>query len=320
MPEISVIMPVYNGAQWLSEAIDSVLQQSFNDFELICVNDSSTDNSEEILIGYSKKDKRVKYFTKQNEGSGAALNYGIKKSSGQYLCFIDQDDKYAPNYLEAMFKIITQTNCNVCECNAFFWENDKLTKIPYAEAKVSSCVVDISSAKKKKAFSGHYFPQWTKIIKKEFLENNNIKFPDRNNKAHDVPVHYKLIGLCDKIGYIKDCIYYHRVHENQISYNFDSGLYYLMTIKDVLNWIKENKIDRRHKRTIKEFLKYLFQYSASQAKEAYIYNELLQIISDNYNFITGFKIKKYVKKQKIKFNNNNNNALLCNMSITRRKK
>ena len=167
MPEISVIMPVYNGAQWLSEAIDSVLQQSFNDFELICVNDSSTDNSEEILIGYSKKDKRVKYFTKQNEGSGAALNYGIKKSSGQYLCFIDQDDKYAPNYLEAMFKIITQTNCNVCECNAFFWENDKLTKIPYAEAKVSSGVVDISSAKKKKAFSGHYFPQWTKIIKKE---------------------------------------------------------------------------------------------------------------------------------------------------------
>lgn len=309
MPKISIIMPVYNGSQWLNEAIDSVLGQSFKDFELICVNDSSTDNSEDILIDYSKKDTRVKCFTKENEGPGVALNYGINKSLGTYLCFIDQDDKYAPNYLEKMLQTIEETNCNLCECNAFFWKNNKLSKIPYPEVKVVSGIVDISSAKKKKAFSGHYFPQWTKIIKKEFLEKNNINFPTKENKAHDVPVHYKLIGLCDKIGYIKDCIYYHRVHENQISYNFDSGLYYLMTIKDVLNWIEENRIDRKFSKVVKEYLKYLIKYSASQARDVAVYKDLLQIISDNYNFITGYKIKRYVKKQKRKFKKNSNYVL-----------
>ncbi len=290
-------MPVYNGSQWMPEAIDSVLDQSFHDFELICVNDASTDNSEEILKNYSINDHRIKFYTKENEGPGAALNYGIKKSLGTYLCFIDQDDKYAPNYLEKMLRTIEKTNCNLCACHAFFWDNNILSEIPYPEAEVVSDIADIRSAKKKKVFSEHYFPQWTKIIKKEFIVKNNIYFPTRENKAHDVPFHYKLIGLCDRIGCIEDCLYYHRVHENQISYDFDRGLYYLMTIKDVLNWIEENKVDRKHKRRIKQYLKFLIKCSAGQSKAPHVYNELLQIISENYNFISRYKIKKYVKKK-----------------------
>ena len=301
MIKISILMPVYNGSQWLHEAINSVLEQTFNDFELICINDSSTDNSEEILKEYSIKDSRVKYFTKENEGPGAALNYGIKKSSGQYLCFIDQDDKYAPNYLEEMFSTIEKTNCDVCVCNAFFWENDKLSKIPYPDVQMSIGIVNISSANKKKAFSGHYSPHWTKIMKKGFLEKNNIYFPSRENKAHDVPFHYKLIGLCDKIGYIKDCIYYHRVHENQISHNFDAGLYYLMTIEDVLNWIEENNIARKRKKIIKQYLKFLIERSAQQAKDSFVYKELLEIISKHYDFISRCILKRYVKKKQRKF-------------------
>lgn len=303
MPEISVLMPVYNGGEWLNEAINSVLEQTFKDFELICVNDLSTDNSEEILKEYSLRDSRIKYYTKENEGPGAALNYGIKKSSGEYLCFIDQDDKYAPDYLEKMFKTIKKTNCDLCECNAFFWENNTLIKIYDVKFKTEFNTINISSAKKKKLFSCLYFPQWTKIIKKEFWEKNKIEFPNRENKAHDVPVHYKLIGLCDKIGYVEDCIYYHRVHKNQISYNFDSGLYCLMSIKDILNWIKENKIDKKHRKIIKQYLRFLIKISASQAKEKYIYKELLELISKNYNLVSGYRIKKYVKKKNKKFKN-----------------
>lgn len=291
-------MPVYNGSKWLNEAIDSVIQQTFNDFELICVNDSSLDNSEEILKQYSITDSRIKYYTKENEGPAAALNYGIKRALGEYLCFIDQDDKYIPDYLEKMFQTIEKSKCDLCECNAFFWENDKLTKIPYSKVKVKNGVININSAKKKKFLSGGYFPQWTKIVKKDFWDRNKIEFPCRENKAHDVPVHYKLIGLCDKIGYVEDCIYCHRVHENQISHNFDSGLYYLMSVKDVLSWMKENKIDKKYKKTIKEYLKFLIKFSAAQARETSVCKDLLQIISKNYCFISGFKIRNYVKRKK----------------------
>ncbi len=292
-------MPVYNGELWLEEAIESVLFQTFSDFELICVNDSSTDGSEQILEEYSKKDNRVKFYTKKNEGPGAALNFGIEKAQGLYLCFIDQDDRYAANYLEVMFNAINKTDCNLCECNAYFWENDVFTPIPYCRVKVKNNIVDISSAKKKKPFSGHYFPQWTKIIKKDFWNKNNIQFPDRSNKAHDVPVHYKLIGLCDKIGYVSDCIYYHRVHQNQISYNFDSGLYYLISTKDVLDWIKNNKI--KESRVIKTFLRDLIKHSAANAKNIDIFDDLQQITSQNYSLINGYKIKKYIQKKKNKF-------------------
>lgn len=297
MVKISIIMPVYNGSKWLEDSINSVLNQTFEDYELICINDSSTDDSEKILNEFSNKDNRIKYFTKENEGPGMALNFGIEKAQGEYLCFIDQDDKYAENYLEKMLQTITETDCNLCECNAYFWEGNSLTKIPYPIADVKNNVVDIRTIEKKKTFSGHYFPQWTKIIKKEFWEKNNIKFPAKNNKAHDVPVHYKLIGLCNKIGYIRDCIYYHRVHINQISYNFDAGLYYLLSAQDVLNWLKNTNINKKQKKEIKEFLKFLIKYSACGAKNKSILYKLKMLVSDNYNFLSKYKMKKYIKEK-----------------------
>lgn len=296
MTKISVIMPVYNGSEWLRESIDSVINQTFKDFELICVDDSSTDNSVEILQEYHQKDNRVKYFTKKNEGPGAALNAGIEIAQGEYLCFIDQDDKYSENYLKIMLNIIEKTKCNLCECNAYFWEDNNVKRIPYPQVKVKNNIADISSCKNKKPFSGHYFPQWTKIINKKFWSQNNINFPDRRNKAHDVPVHYKLIGLCDKIAYVEQCLYYHRVHSNQISYNFDTGLYYFMSVKEVLLWLK-NYTNNKYKRKIKNFLKYLIFYSAAAAQEEFIFDELLNIIGENYSFISGYKIRKQVKKR-----------------------
>ena len=301
MPKISIIMPVYNGEKWLDESITSVIEQTFDDFELLCINDSSTDNSEKILQNYSVQDSRIKYYTKENEGPGMALNYGIERAEGEYLCFIDQDDKYAVNYLEVMFNLIEKTKCNVCECNAYFWEDDKLTKVPYPNVKAKNNIVDISNSKKKEPFSGHYFPQWTKIIKKDFLLKNNIQFPPRENKAHDVPVHYKLIGLNDRIGYTEKELYYHRYHTGQISYNFDTGLYYCMSVKDIFDWINQNEISRTKKNTFKQFIKYLMKYSYSAARNEDVFDKLLDILENNYNCFERFKLYKKIKKRKIKF-------------------
>jgi acetyltransferase-like isoleucine patch superfamily enzyme len=301
MPKISIIMPVYNGAKWLNESIESVITQTYSDFELICVNDSSTDNSEEILKDFSNKDLRIKFYTKNNEGPGLALNYGISKAQGEYLCFLDQDDKYKNDYLEKMFEVIEKTKCNLCECNAYFWEDDKLTRVPYPEVKINNGIVRINTAKKKKPFSGHYFPQWTKIIRKSFWDKHNITFPDRKNKAHDVPVHYKLIGLCNEIGYIEEELYYHRYHEDQISYNFDSGLYYCMSIKDIFEWINQNKFSFIKKNIFKKYIKYLIKHSYSAAKSEEVFDKLLNILKKNYYWFERFKLYKKVKKEKARF-------------------
>ena len=95
MVQISVIMPIYNAEINLKDSIDSVLQQTFEDFELICIDDGSNDDSLNILNEISKRESRVKVISQENRGAGVARNRGIEESLGEYICFIDSDDHMA---------------------------------------------------------------------------------------------------------------------------------------------------------------------------------------------------------------------------------
>src|SRR4030066_2449234 len=105
MPRVSVIMPCYNLGQYLNEAVESVLSQTFQDFEIIIVNDGSTDEfTNKLLANYNKPKTRV--LTTDNEGLPSARNNGIKISSGQYICCLDADDKYHPEFLEKTVEVL----------------------------------------------------------------------------------------------------------------------------------------------------------------------------------------------------------------------
>nr|MDO8044211.1 glycosyltransferase [Candidatus Baldrarchaeota archaeon] len=107
MPKVSVILPCYNGARWISEAIESVLNQTFEDFELIVVDDGSTDNSREIVTSYMD-DKRVHYIYQKNRGFSAAVNRGLKESKGDLVGFICQDDLWLPDKLKLQVKYLSK--------------------------------------------------------------------------------------------------------------------------------------------------------------------------------------------------------------------
>lgn len=106
-PRVSVILPCYNGARWVGQAIESVLAQTYRDFELIIIDDGSTDNSKEIIASYLH-DKRVHYIYQQNKGFSAALNRGIKESNGNLIGFIGHDDMWMPNKLEVQAKYFSE--------------------------------------------------------------------------------------------------------------------------------------------------------------------------------------------------------------------
>lgn len=108
MAEISVIIPVYNTGKYLSECLDSVVNQTFKDIEIICINDGSTDNSAEILKEYAKKDKRIKVINQKNSGVVTARNNGISKAKGEYIYPLDSDDVIVPDCLEKLHKAITR--------------------------------------------------------------------------------------------------------------------------------------------------------------------------------------------------------------------
>ena len=103
-PSVSVIIPVYNVEKWLRESLDSVCSQTLKNIEIICVNDGSPDHSLDILKEYAAHDERIVIIDKENEGVGAARNDGIRAAKGEYVIFLDPDDKYpGPETLELLY-------------------------------------------------------------------------------------------------------------------------------------------------------------------------------------------------------------------------
>lgn len=130
MAFFSIIIPLYNKEKFIQNTLKSVLSQSFSDFEIIIVNDGSTDNSETKVLNF--KDSRIKYFYKKNEGVSKARNFGIEKAKSNYICFLDADDYWYPDYLEQFYKVI----------------------LKHPQQKVFSCAIEIENSKR--IFSAKY--------------------------------------------------------------------------------------------------------------------------------------------------------------------
>ncbi|MDE6250275.1 MAG: glycosyltransferase, partial [Alphaproteobacteria bacterium] len=214
---ISVIMPVYNGQDWLHDSIGSILSQDFSNYEIIIVNDGSTDNSAEILNEYAANHSNIRVFNNKNSGPGNSLNFGIQQAQGKYLCFIDQDDMYDSKYLSSMYAAIEKSDADLCMCYGRTFENatghTERLRFPYIETGIISDKYGLLDC---------FYPQWTKIIKRDFILQHDIKFPLRHNPVHDVPFHILTVYFAKKIFILNAELYRHRVHSGQITHNLIS--------------------------------------------------------------------------------------------------
>lgn len=127
-PEITLIIPAYNAGERFSECLNSVIRQSFSDWELIIADDGSTDGTGEIADGFASKDKRIMVLHKENQGVSAARNAGIEASRGRYLSFVDADDRLEKDYLEELYRHAMESDADIIQCSFFFEEGVK--KIP----------------------------------------------------------------------------------------------------------------------------------------------------------------------------------------------
>lgn len=123
-PKVTIIIPVYNTEQYLKECLDSVINQTFRDFECICINDGSTDHSYTILEEYAQKDDRFRIVNlPENKGQGNARNKGIEKTKGKYITFIDSDDWVTNDYLNILYKTIEKYNTDFVAANFYLFNN-----------------------------------------------------------------------------------------------------------------------------------------------------------------------------------------------------
>ena len=118
-PKISVIVPVYNTSTYLRRCLDSILEQDFTSYEVICVNDGSTDNSLEILREYEKKSEKIKVINQVNNGVAKTRNTALKHAKGDYLAFLDSDDFVRENYLSRLYDAAIDTRSDIVICNFY---------------------------------------------------------------------------------------------------------------------------------------------------------------------------------------------------------
>ncbi len=194
MPLISVIVPVYNAENTLKYCINSILNQTFGDFELLLVDDGSKDKSAEICDAFAEKDNRITVIHKENGGVSSARNEGIKKASGKYICFVDSDDSVVPEYLNELCKpMLDGFSFAIC---GFNYVDSKGIEQPTV-FDGSDSYTTIGKNTLYKLTSPPFISQpWNKIFKKSILDKYNITMPENLSLGEDMVFNFHYI---DKI-------------------------------------------------------------------------------------------------------------------------
>lgn len=210
---ISVIIPVYNAKRFLKECVDSVLNQTFQDFELLLIDDGSNDGSELICDMYAESDIRIKVYHKENEGIALTRNYGLLKAKGNYIAFVDSDDYITPVYLERLLFAIENTNSDIAFCYSKRFRNlNKIDEINGLEANfIKKSQKDIIEG----LFSTtEHMAVWCKLYKRKFLKDT--KFPPINI-AEDVDFNSKIYLKTEKFVLVPEFLYYWRENPRSIT-------------------------------------------------------------------------------------------------------
>lgn len=221
MPKISVVIPVYNVERYLHECLDSVLSQMFNDIEVICVNDGSTDGSFEILQEYAQRDGRVAVLTQENKGLSAARNAGLSASLGEYVYFLDSDDFISPDVLGEMYGISHENKLDIlCFDGISFFETKELREkhsffIGYAQRKgeypgIVSGPSLFSAMLKNRDFQPSVCLQ---LFRRDFLSGAGIDFYE--GILHEDNLFTFLATLqAKRVMHVRKAYFHRRVREN----------------------------------------------------------------------------------------------------------
>ena len=294
MSKISIIMPIYNGAEFLEKSIKSVSNQTLKDIELICVDDGSKDNSLDVLNNLSEKYPFVKVFSQENQGSGKARNAGMKKADGEYIAFLDADDIFIDeDSLEKMYGLAEKHDANIVSSNLQFVEKDySLKENPH---------YNLGDYKEFKEF-GQIAPEeygipyafYKSIFKRDFLEKNSIDFPDLL-RGQDPIFLAKVLANCGVV-YVTPLNFYGYNYSigggvNVKINNFKKKESYFQHFKDTCDALSEGELYNTSDIYKVHFAKYLNWASNAQDRDLYIlYDKILGKDSDFFD-----KNDKYVQ-------------------------
>ncbi|MGL5086982.1 MAG: glycosyltransferase family 2 protein [Clostridium sp.] len=312
-PKVSIIVPVYNCEKYIIKCLNSILNQSYKNIEVIVINDGSYDESEKKVRELEGKDIRIRYFKQDNSGPSKARNNGIGKASGKYLMFVDADDNIDVKYVEKLLNKIEFKNYDLVSCgyidesrygvsnqNDFWFGTENLEKKTFIAS----------------AINGVGGTLWGKIFRRDLILENNIEINNEVYMCEDLLFVLEYCLYSEKFGAIKDNLYkYNRLNENSISTNLsfsylDNNIF---VIKEIEKYLIKLKVD---KKTIQDIIVQRVQ----SLTNTIIINEVNKSIKHNNYDTTKKNIKmlignEFINKYKRKFSNKNLIIRLTNKFI-----
>lgn len=207
LPLISVVIPFYSNCKWLEEAIESVKKQTYSCYEIIVIDDGSFED----INSLKKKFKDVAFYRQNNAGAGSARNYGIEKSRGEYIAFLDSDDLWAPEKLEKQYLYMNENNL-LCSHTDYirFW--DQTSKEKYVSANIFGRILP-------KCIIWNPIATPCVMIKRELLVNSSIRFREGKMIGEDSFMWQRIAEVTDW-GYLKEALTFVRIRNNNAAFNF----------------------------------------------------------------------------------------------------
>ena len=232
MPKVSIIVPVYNVENYITYCLESLVNQTLDDLEIIIVNDGSTDNSEKIIKKYEKKYTNIIYLKKENGGLSDARNFGMKYAKGEYIAFLDSDDFVDKTIYEKMYEKAQKEQADYVECD-FYWAYPKKVGFKLKED------IGVRYTNKKEMFTYARVVAWNKLIKREIIKD---EFP-KGLKYEDIEFFYKLLPNIKKFAFVEEPLIYYIQRDNSLANKQDYTTGQVFNVLDnVISFYKKNKL------------------------------------------------------------------------------
>lgn len=245
MAKVSVIVPIYGVEKYLKEALDSIVNQTLKDLEIILINDGSNDNCPQIIDEYAKKDNRIIAIHKENGGYGQTVNIGLKKAKGEYIAILEPDDYISLNMYENLYEIAKKYNSDIVKSS--FYENLQTPQLKLIrKVNWKDYIPEYKSftIKEYPYFLSYHPSIWSCIYKREFLNKYNIHFVEAQGAGwSDNPFQVQTMCLAKSINYTNKAYYFWR----RLNFNESDDLKdYNIPFKrsdEIHRWLKENNIN-----------------------------------------------------------------------------
>lgn len=240
-PQISIIVPIYNVEAYLHRCIDSLLGQTFQDYEILLIDDGSSDKSGVICDEYALRDYHIRVFHKENEGISATREFGILNATGEYIQFIDSDDWIEPSMFEDMYNIATKKDADIVGCDFYEVFPNSVVQKEFSYTSKDNYIKDI--------ISGNWAVVWRHLIRRSLFVENDIHFPKGINGGEDYVVCVKCFTKAENIYNVNKALYnYNRCNENSImsTTNIVKIQYQIDATKIIDNYLERNNIKQKY--------------------------------------------------------------------------